>query len=32
MAKEQALEFLKLLDSDEALQEQLREKTPEEAA
>ena len=32
MAKKQALEFLKLLDADEALQEQLREKTPEEAA
>ena len=32
MAKKQAMEFLKLLDSDEALQEQLREKTPKEAA
>ena len=32
MAKEQAMEFLKLLDTDEALQEQLREKTPKEAA
>ena len=32
MAKEQAMEFLKLLDSDEALREQLREKTPKEAA
>ncbi len=32
MAKKQAMEFLKLLDTDEALQEQLREKTPKEAA
>ncbi len=32
MAKKQAIEFLKLLDTDEALQEQLREKTPKEAA
>ena len=32
MAKEQAMEFLKLLDTDEALQENLREKTPKEAA
>ena len=31
MAKKQAMEFLKLLDTDEALQEQLREKTPKEA-
>ena len=32
MAKKQAIEFLKLLDTDEALQEKLREKTPKEAA
>ena len=32
MAKKQAIEFLKLLDTDEALQEQLRKKTPKEAA
>ena len=31
MAKEQAMQFLKLLDSDEALQEQLRDKTPKDA-
>ena len=32
MAKKQAIEFLKQLDTDEALQEQLRKKTPKEAA
>ena len=32
MAKKQAMEFLKLFDTDEALQEQLREKSPKEAA
>ena len=32
MAKKQAIEFLKLLDTDDALQEQLQEKTPKEAA
>ena len=32
MAKEKAMEFLKLLDTDDTLREQLREKSPVEAA
>ncbi len=32
MAKEQAIEFLKLLESDEALRRQIQEKTPKEVA